>query len=361
MMMTVRPRWIALFWLGLLAALLIALHLLGNVLLPFVAGLAMAYFLAPVVDRLQRWGLSRSLAAVLVILAFLLVLALVVVMLVPLIQVQVAELTRIAPAAMEEGRRQVQQLLDLAQQRLAPEDVEKLRAMAGNWASAALGWTAALAQNLLTSGVALANLLSLIFITPLVAFYLLRDWHSFVAHLEGWIPRRHLGTVRRQTALVNETLSGFVHGQVLIGLSLAVWYALTLSIAGTNFAIVIGLLVGILSFIPIVGGAIGFVLALGLTLVQTPTWTAALVVVGIFAVGQGVEGNILAPKLVGDRVNLHPLWVIFALLAFGKLFGFLGVLLALPAAAVIGVLVRFGMGRYLESPIYHGGAPRRRR
>jgi predicted PurR-regulated permease PerM len=325
-----------------------------------VAGTAIAYFLAPVVDRLQRWRLSRSLAAALVLLGFLLALALVVVMLVPLIQVQVAKLARIAPAAMDEGRRQVQQLLQIAQQRLSPEDVEKLRAMAGNWASAALGWTAALVQSLLTNGLALANLLSLIFITPLVAFYLLRDWHSFVAHLEGWIPRRHLATVRRQTALMNETLSGFVHGQMLIGLILTIWYAVALSIAGTNFAIVIGLLVGILSFIPIVGGAIGFVLALGLTMVQTPTWTAAIVVIVIFAIGQGVEGNILAPKLVGDRVNLHPLWVIFALLAFGKLFGFLGVLLALPAAAVIGVLVRFGMGRYLESPIYHGSARKRR-
>jgi predicted PurR-regulated permease PerM len=359
--MTENRRWIALFWLGLLAALLFALHLLGNVLLPFVAGIGIAYFLAPLVDRLQGWRMSRSVAAAFVLLGFLLVLAFIMVMLLPLIQAQVTELVRIAPKAMDEGRRQVQQLLELAQQKLAPVDVEKLRAMAGNWTSAALGWTAALAQSLLTNGMALANFLSLIFITPLVAFYLLRDWHSFVGHLESWIPPRHLATVRRQAALVNESLSGFVRGQILVGLILAVWYAAALSIAGTNFAIVIGLLVGILSFIPIVGGAIGFVLALGLTMVQTPTWTAAIVVVVIFAIGQGVEGNILSPKLVGDRVNLHPLWVIFALLAFGKLFGFLGVLLALPAAAVVGVLVRFGMGCYLDSPIYHAAWPRKRR
>jgi len=354
--MKTTPRTVALFWLAVFVILLFAIDRLGTVLVPFVAGAGIAYFLAPLVDRLERRHLSRNLSALIVLLIFLFAVALVLVMLVPLVEAQVTELAKIAPSAMQQGRDEVQQLLALAQERLAPEDVERLRVMVGSWSSAALGWAARLVEGMLTSSLALASLLSLIFITPLVAFYLLRDWHRFVGHLDNWVPRQYAHTVREQVALINQTLAGFVRGQVLVGFLLAAWYAITLSVVGTHFAIVIGLLVGILSFIPFIGGAIGFVLAMGLTLVQTPSWTAAAIVAVIFAVGQGVEGNILQPKLIGDRVNLHPLWVIFALLAFGKLFGFLGLLLAVPAAAVVGVLVRFGMGHYLTSPIYDSGS-----
>lgn len=360
--MTPSPRMVALFWAAVLLVALYAINRLGSMLVPFVAGFGIAYFLAPLVDRLERWRWSRNLAALAVLIVFILVIALVVMMLAPLIELQVAELAKVAPTAMDQGRHVVQQLVQLAQERLAPADIDKLRGMIGEWSSAVLGWAATVAKDLLGSGVALANLLSLIFITPLVAFYLMRDWHGFVTHVEAWIPRQHLATVRDQAELVNQTLAGFIRGQILVGFILAVWYAATLSVVGTHFAIVIGLLIGILSFIPIIGSAIGFVLAMGLTLVQAPTWTAAGSVLVIFAIGQTVEANFLSPKLVGDRVNLHPLWVIFALLAFGKLFGFLGVLLALPAAAVIGVLVRFGMGRYLDSPFYDSRrAPTRKR
>ena len=360
--MTPTPRMVALFWAAVLVVLLYVVNRLGSVLVPFVAGCGIAYFLAPIVDRLQGWRLSRNLASLTTLAAFLLVIALIVLMLAPLIEVQVTQLARVAPTAMEQGRHVVQQLLQVAQERLPPAGVERLRGLVADWSSAMLGWAATVAKDVLGSSLALANLLSLVFITPLVAFYLMRDWHSFVAHIENWIPRQYIATVRQQAALVNETLAGFIRGQILVGLILAVWYAVTLSIVGTNFAIVIGLLIGILSFIPIIGSAIGFLLAMGLTLVQTPTWAAAGTILVIFAIGQGVESNFLSPKLVGDRVNLHPLWVIFALLAFGKLFGFLGVLLALPAAAVIGVLARFGMGRYLQSPFYDSDptAPRKR-
>jgi len=355
-------RWAVMFWLTVLAFLLLALHLLSGILLPFVAGFGIAYFLAPLVDRLEQARLKRTPATLVVLLLFLLALALVVMLILPLIEAQVSELSRLAPTAMDQGRRQVQQLLTMAQERLSPEDAARLRDMAGSLSAAALGWAAKLAEEILTSGVALANLLSLIFITPLVAFYLLRDWDGVVSRLESWVPRRHVATVRKEMAEINATLSGFMRGQTLIGLILAVYYAAALSVAGTNFAIVIGMLIGILSFIPMVGVAIGLVLAMGITLVQTPTWTAAAIVVAIFAVGQVAENSFLTPKLVGGRVNLHPVWVIFALLAFGKLFGFLGVLLAVPAAAVTGVMVRFGMSRYLASVFYDGGTrPRGRR
>ncbi len=355
-------RWTLMFWLALLVFLLLAIHLLSGILLPFVAAFGIAYFLAPLVDRVQQARLSRTLATLVVLLLFLLVLALVVMLILPLIEAQVSELSRLAPTAMDQGRQQIQQLFQMVQQKLSPEDAARLRDMAGSLSSAVLGWAAKLAEEILTSGVALANLLSLIFITPLVAFYLLRDWDGVVSHLESWVPRRHVATVRKEMAEINATLSGFVRGQTLVGLILAAYYAAALSLAGTNFAIVIGVLIGILSFIPVVGVAIGLVLAMGITLVQTPTWTAAGIMVAVFAVGQVAENSFLSPKLVGGRVNLHPVWVIFALLAFGKLFGFLGVLLALPAAAVTGVMVRFGMSRYLASAFYDGGTrPRGRR
>jgi len=358
----VTRRWTLMFWLALLAFLLVAIHLLSGILLPFVAAFGIAYLLAPLVDRLERARLSRTLATLVVLLLFVLALALMVMLILPLIEVEVSQLSRLAPTALDQGRQQVQQLMKMAQERLSTEDAARLRDMAGSWSSAALGWAAKLAEEILSSGMALANLLSLIFITPLVAFYLLRDWDKVVSHLESWVPRRHVGTVRREMAEINATLSGFLRGQTMVGLILAIYYAVALSVAGTNFAIVIGVLIGILSFIPMVGAAIGLVLALGITLVQTPTWIAAATVAAIFAVGQTAESSILSPKLVGGRVNLHPVWVIFALLAFGKLFGFLGVLLALPAAAVTGVVVRFGMSRYLASAFYDGGTrPRGRR
>lgn len=356
------PPWrVTLFWLGAIVFVLLAIHLLGGVLLPFVAGIGIAYLLNPLVDRLARWRVPRVASAAIVLLVFFLILAIIIMLLLPLIESQVSQLATRAPQALDDGRQHLQQWMDRLQERLSPEDAARLREMAGSWAAAALGWGAKLVEGMLASGVALASLLSLIFITPLVAFYLLCDWHNFTAHIDSWVPRHYAVTVREQLGHINEMLAGFLRGQLLICVIMAVYYAVALTIIGTSSAVVIGILIGILAFIPVVGALIGFLLAIGLTLVQEPTWQAAIAVVVVFAAGQGVESNVLSPKLVGDRVHLHPVWIIFALLAFGKLFGFLGVLLALPAAAVVGVLVRFAMGRYLDSPIYDPDHARRKK
>jgi predicted PurR-regulated permease PerM len=340
------------FWLAVLALTLLVLHLLSGILLPFVAGLAIAYFLDPAVDRLERWGLARGAASGIVLLLFGLVLVTVAMLVVPLLQLQAAELARRLPAVIDQGRNRVQQLAQLAQERLSPEDLARLRDVAGAWAGSVLAWSAQFIEGLVTRGMALANLLSLVFVTPVVAFFLLRDWDRLVARVDAWLPRQHLRTVREQARIVDATLAGFVHGQLLVGLVLGAYYALALSIAGLDFAIILGVLIGILSFVPFVGAAIAFTIALGLALLQLSSWTAVALVVGIFVAGQTLESNVLSPKLVGERVNLHPVWVIFALLAFGSLFGFVGVLLALPAAAVAGVLVRFALAQYLASPLY---------
>lgn len=340
------------FWLSALAVFFLLLHLLSGMLLPFVAGLAIAYLLAPLVAMLTRWEVPRALGALLVLLAFLLAVVAVIVLIVPVIELQAAELARNAPAAVAFVRAQLQALLDLAQQKLPPEDLAKVHDMVGTWTGAALTWAAGLAQRLLTSGIALANILTLLLITPLVAFFLLRDWDKITARIDLWLPRAYAPTIREEMRLVDETIAGYIHGQAIVSLIDGVYYAVALSLLGLDFAFIIGLVVGILSFIPYIGEATGLILAGGLAAMQFGSWTKVAIVAAIFLFGHLVAGNVLQPKLVGARVHLHPVWVIFALLAFGALFGFLGVLLALPAAAVTGVLVRFALSRYLASALY---------
>jgi predicted PurR-regulated permease PerM len=216
-------------------------------------------------------------------------------------------------------------------------------------------WGTNLLGQVISGGVAIANLISLLVITPVVAFYLLRDWDRIVARVDTWLPRGHAGAIREQAREIDRTLAGFLRGQGTVCLILGVFYAIGLTLAGLDFGLVVGLVAGLLSFIPYVGAIVGLVLSVGLALVQFDDWLRIAVVAGIFFVGQAVEGNFLTPKLVGESVGLHPVWIIFGLLAGGALFGFVGVLLAVPAAAVIGVGVRFALGRYMQSPYYHGG------
>jgi predicted PurR-regulated permease PerM len=273
-------------------------------------------------------------------------------LLLPVVELEAAELARRTPALVELGRQQLQALLELAQQRLSPDDLAKLKDMASGMSSSAIGWAAQVTQHILTSGLALANLLSLVIVTPVVAFFLLRDWELIVAEIDGWLPRRHLETIRAEARIVDATLAGFVHGQFLVGVVDAVYYGAALSVAGLNFAVIIGIIIGILSFLPLIGILTGFILAMGLGLIEFGATSKLIVIAAIIGVGYLVESNLLSPRLVGQRVNLHPVWIIFALLAFYSLFGFIGVLLAVPAAAVIGVLIRFAIARYLESPLY---------
>ena len=205
---------------------------------------------------------------------------------------------------------------------------------------------------MVTSSFAILSILSLVIVTPIVSFFLLRDWHRVIAEINSYLPRDAAPTIREQVRIINATLAGFVHGQALVCLILAIYYTTALSLAGLESALALGLLIGVLAIIPVLGVAIGFVLSLALTALQFGAWTKVFVVCGIFMFGQTVEANILTPKLVGDRIHLHPVWVIFALLAGGKLLGLVGVLVAVPAAAVIGVLVRFALDRYRQSRLY---------
>jgi predicted PurR-regulated permease PerM len=203
------------------------------------------------------------------------------------------------------------------------------------------------------------SLLSLLVITPVVAFYLLCDWNAVTETVDGWIPLQHRATVHGLARDIDNAIAGFVRGQAVICLILAVFYAIGLTLTGLNFGFLIGLMTGLLSFIPYVGCLTGFLVAAVVAIAQFwPNWTPMAMVIAVFVVGQALEGYVLSPKLVGAKVGLHPVWMMFALIAFGYLIGFVGLLIAVPTAATIGVLARFAVRKYQESAIYTGQGPR---
>ena len=341
-----------LFWLGLILLAILGLGLVQAILMPFAAGFAIAYVLAPGVARIERWGVRRNLASLAVLAVFLLALVLILVILVPLIQGQIVQLVTRVPSFVRSSQDQLGKLILVLQEHLPAEDVSKLRDLLSAKLAEALTWIAAFLQSMVTSSLAILNILSLVIVTPIVTFFLLRDWESMVAQVDSYLPRQSLETERGQARLVSDTLVGFIHGQALICLVLAVYYAIALSLAGLASGLALGLLIGVLAIIPMVGVATGLILSLGLAASQYGTSTKLLAVCGIFALGQIAEANFLTPKLLGDRIHLHPVWVIFALFAGGTLYGFVGVLVAVPAAAVIGVLARFALARYRASSLY---------
>ncbi len=239
------------------------------------------------------------------------------------------------------------------QERLGSEYVdEKLRDLVGGQAGAMLAFLAAALSRIVGGGFALFNVLSLVVVTPVVAFYLLRDWRRAVARIDSWLPRRYAGVLRAQAREVDRILSAWLRGQALCCLVLAMFYAVALSAVGLDLGLIVGISAGLLSFIPYVGSITGGVASIGLAFAQFPTWTGVATVAGVFVVGQILEGYVIYPRFLGDRVELHAVWVIFALFAGGAAFGFLGVLLAVPVTAAIGVLLRFWLRRYLQSPLY---------
>lgn len=346
------------FWIVGFVVFLAAVYVFRGIMLPFVAGMAVAYFCDPIADRLERLGASRTVAVSLIIGLFLVVFIAFFLLMVPLVIDQIGGLARRMPSIVAWLRDWAEPYLARLAPHVGTEDLEKLRQMALNSLSTGLRWIGQVLRELITQGAALADFVSLLVITPIVAFYLLRDWDLMVEAVDGWLPRQHRAEIRRLATEVDRTLSGFVRGQATVCVLLGVFYALALTVVGLEFGLVIGLIAGLVSFIPFVGSLVGFVASVGVAIYQfghlQNDWTTVGIVAGIFAVGQAVEGNYLTPKLVGEQVGLHAVWVIFALLAGGALFGFTGVLLAMPVAAMIGVLTRFALEQYLSSPLYTG-------
>ncbi|MEE8506115.1 MAG: AI-2E family transporter [Kiloniellales bacterium] len=346
------------FWLIGLVIFLVAVFVLRGILLPFIAGMAVAYLLDPTCDRFEKWGMSRTLATTLLTVMFLIVAVTAVLVFVPLLAGQVARLLERTPQYFDALRVQLTALLTILEARVDPAMFEGFQGAMAGTAEKLAGWLTGMLGRLVSGGVALANLFSLILITPVVAFYLLRDWDRLVARVDTWLPRSHVEVIREQAREVDRTLAGFLRGQGAVCLILGSFYAVGLTAAGLDFGLVIGLIAGVLTFIPYFGAIVGLVLSVGLALVQFDDWMRVAIVAGIFVIGQVIEGNFLTPKLVGESVGLHPVWVIFGLFAGGALFGFVGVLLAIPITAVVGVGARFALTRYMQSPYYRAGEGR---
>ncbi len=348
------------FWAAAAVVFLLILWLLNDILLPFVVGMAVAYFLDPVVGRLQRLGMSRTWATTTVtILAVLFAVGIGMAILPPLFG-EVQSLIVKAPQYVVQAAARMQPLIEPLRQKLGLPSLslQDIQAEATQWAGQALAVAGSLAGGLARRGAALINLLALVFLTPVVTFYLLRDWEKLIAALDGALPLDHADTIRKLARESNAAIAGYVRGQALVCIALGSIYAIGLSLVGLQFGLVIGLIAGAISFIPFVGTFVGAVMALGMALAQfPPDWWSVAKVAAVFLFGQAMEGNVLSPKLVGDRVGLHPVWIMFALLAGGSLFGFVGILIAVPTAAVIGVVVRHLLGRYRESGIYRGADP----
>ncbi|MBF9058519.1 AI-2E family transporter [Rhodobacterales bacterium HKCCSP123] len=338
------------YW-GIAAAVFFfLLWALGQVILPFLVGGAIAYFLDPVADRLERMGLSRVLSTVVIFVLLLAVVILSMLVIIPTLVQQTNDLIQAAPDLFNQLRTWLTERFPEVIDETSP--IRQSLASIGETIQARGG---ELLQQVLSSAAGVVNVLVFLVVVPVVAFYMLLDWDRMVARIDELLPRDHAPTIRHLAAEIDRTLASFVRGQGTVCLILGTFYAVALMVVGLQFGLVVGLIAGLLTFIPYVGALVGGALSVGLALFQFwGDWWLIIAVAAIFQVGQMVEGNILTPKLVGSSVGLHPVWLIFALSAFGTLFGFVGMLVAVPVAAAIGVLVRFLIAQYKGGLLYRG-------
>lgn len=343
------------FWVAAAIIVVGLIALLQDILLPFVAGIVIAYFLSPVADMLQRIGLPRILASLLIVLGATALIVLLLVFLVPILVTQLQQFVTNLPDQLEAWRVTVE---TSAREQLGErfrtfenalnQGIKGLEQNLGNLAAWAAG-------SIWSRGLAVFNFLALLLITPLVAFYVLVDWHPMLEKIDGWLPRDYADRIRALATDINNAVSAFIRGQGTVCLILGLLYAVGLTLIGLNYGLLIGVATGVMTFVPFVGWALGTITATVVAIVQYwPEITPILMVMGVFATGQALDAGLLGPKIVGPKIGLHPVWLIFSLIAFSYLFGFVGVLVAVPVAAAVGVLVRHGLQAYLDSDLYAG-------
>ncbi len=340
------------FWSIGLVVFIALLYLLRDMLAPFVAGMAVAYFIDPLADKLEEWGLSRLWATSVITIVFFVLALGGLSLLLPVLTTQIIGFASRVPFYFSHLQQLLEPVIKEVFSGIDGSNFKELGATAAGFAKQAFDVLGNILERIISGGVALFDILSLLVLTPLVTFYMLRDWDVMVARIDGWLPRRHAPVIREQFRLIDETLAGFVRGQASVCFILGTFYAVGLSVLGLEFGLLVGLGAGLISFIPYFGSILGFGVSIAIALVQFSDLTQVALVAVVFGIGQIVEGNVLTPKLVGEKVGLHPVWVIFALMAGGSLVGFTGVMLAVPIAAIIGVLVRFGLAQYMKSALY---------
>ncbi len=342
-----KPARPTIFWLATLAVVLLGVALLHEILLPFVAGIVLAYLLDRPVNRIERFGIKRGTATLLIIVVFAGALIALIVVAAPFLGSEIASLIdnfpgyihRVHEFALDPSRPWLRKIvgegLGLADQSSA--DLTHLVA----------GWGTKLLGSLWSDGRALLSVLSLLVVTPIVAFYLVYDWNRIIAAVDARVPPDHRETARMLGRDIDDTIGQFLRGQALICLVLATFYAVVLKSIGLNHGVLIGITAGLVGFIPYLGALTGVVLSLFMAIVQFGAdWGFMALVIAIFFVGQMAADYVLAPRVIGKRVHLNPVWLMFSIFAFGYLFGFVGVLVAVPLAAAIGVVVRFALTRY---------------
>lgn len=340
-----------LFWSIFLIIFCGLLWLLRDVLAPFITGLAIAYMLNPFVTNLSR-RLPRAACSLFVLLLFATVLCALIIVISPMIAHQAGDFFDNLPDYINHLESWLAPYIDQAKDYLSPEDVKKIQEAAGSSVGTALKSMRDVVLHVWSGGLAVIDVMMFMVITPVVAFYCMRDWPIITKRFDELLPRRSAKTLREMFHEFDMRLSGFVRGQVLVCICLGAFYGVFLTAAGLNFGLAIGVIAGILSFIPYVGSTFGFVSSVGVSLVQYDGFKMPLVIVAIFVLGQFIEGNFLTPNLVGKRIGLHAVWVIFALMVGGQLLGFTGMLLAVPVAALMGVIVRHGLVWYKQSDAY---------
>lgn len=348
-------------WIGLLLALILMLWIFRGILLPFVVGAALAYLLNPLVNQLQSWRFSRAWATTVVLLCMLAIIIGLFFMVVPLIGQQIIGLIQRLPTYVGDLQELSVRYSPEINAWLGPDRAAQLQAGINDLTRQALGFIATLPAELVNIGLTGFAVVGFTVLAPVVAFYLLLDWEGMVRGVDSLLPKMHKGEIKGILREIDKSMAGVIRGQGGVLLLDAAFYATALSVVGLNYGLAVGLIAGLFSFVPFVGFAVGLGLSVGIAVVQyAPNWWMVGLVAGIFLFWQFIEGNVLYPKLVGSSININPVWMMFALLALGAVFGFVGLLLAVPMAAIASVLVRYGVRKYKESMLYLGpdGTPR---
>ena len=349
--MTLRHH--ALFWASAFALFLATIWVFSGVLMPFVLGITIAYLLNPLVVYLGKAGLLRFFSTIIILGAFFILVALALLLAIPPLYQESLQLAERMPSYVDQFWNMITPHIKTLQAQMGYENLgDQVRETLKNNTDKAVKVVIGLLGGLLNGGQAVISFMSVLIFTPFVAFFMMTEWDRITQWVDGLLPRHSYDTIKDLLAQMNKKLSGFIRGQFLVALSLAVIYAVALTIAGLDFGFLIGLCAGLLSIIPLVGSTIGLLVSVFVAWFQSGAWDFVAIIAAIFLIGQFVEGNILTPKLLGGSVGLHPLWILFALMAGGAMFGIVGMLLAVPVAAVIGVLAGFAITQYKNSSYY---------
>ena len=334
----------------------VMLYVLRSVLLPFVVGILVAYFLDPLVDKLTRYcKMSRSWASVLLLLLFLLILLPLLVLAGSVAFSQISEFSENLPTYLQTFKVKILDFIEVTRQYMPMLSLENAAEFWRGNAGESLKPFLKVVQKIVSNGFAFINVISLLLISPVVAFYMLRDWHDFTRKIYDLVPKKQKKTVADGMKQIDRIISGYLRGQFMVCVALGTFYSCGLWLVNLNLGILIGFLAGLISFIPYVGSISGFLMAMVLVVTQYGTWPKIVEVLLVFGIGQFIEGNFLTPKLVGENIGLHPVWVMFALLSGGVLLGLLGMIIAVPVAACIGVFLRYLIENYKKSAIYLEG------